>query len=107
MWNILQLSIRELSKRTTIILLTKLKEEILLWGRDNIGSRGWIINWLGEWIDSLVVLWVRFLGLSGSVPDLFSPGVNWSGPVAIALNSNIVCTSANSEETLFTPVRTP
>lgn len=107
MWDILQLSIREYSKRTAIVLFTELKEEILLWCRDNIGSSGWVINWLREWIDSLVVLWVRFLGLSGNVPDLFSPSINWSGPVAITLNGNVVCTSAHTEETLLTPVRTP
>ena len=41
------------------------------------------------------------------MPELVSPGVNWCGPVAVALNSEVVNTSADAEETLLTPVGTP
>jgi hypothetical protein len=35
------------------------------------------------------------------------PGINWSGPSAVTFNSNVVDSSDNSEESLFTPVSSP
>ena len=107
-WDIFQLSANEFSIcNTAIVLLGSFKEAIRFFCGNNVGSSRRVINWLREWIDSLVVLWVCFLGLSGNMPHLFRPSINWSSPWAVRLNVQVVHTSAKSEETLLTPVRAP
>lgn len=41
------------------------------------------------------------------MPPGVGPGINWSGPCAVRLNGDVVNTSDDSEETLFTPVSAP
>ena len=59
---------------------------------------------LREGVDSLVVVGVVLLLLGGDVLDAFSPGVLGHTPVTVAFNHNVVDTSHNLEEALFTPV---
>jgi hypothetical protein len=87
MWHIFQLSANKFSIcNTTIVLFGSFKEANRFFCRDNISSSDWVINWLGEGIYSFVVLWIRFLSLSGNVPDLFRPSINWSSPWAFLLD---------------------
>jgi hypothetical protein len=39
--------------------------------------------------------------------DSFGPSVKWCTPIAARLNSNIVYTSDYSEESIFSPMRSP
>jgi hypothetical protein len=62
---------------------------------------------LREGINDLIVSGVILLIIRGMMLDSDSPCVLGSSPVAAGFNCQIVDTSDNSEETLFTPVRTP
>jgi hypothetical protein len=53
------------------------------------------------------VSWVVVLGLGVLVSDISGPGVLWCGPCAVGLDGNVVGSSDNSEETLFSEVSTP
>ena len=75
--------------------------------RDNITLVGAFVNRLWEWIDGLVVLWVIFLIRGSDVPLLISPGVKRRCPLAVALDGEIVHTSADTEEALLSPVSAP
>jgi hypothetical protein len=60
---------------------------------------------LGEWVDSLVVVGIILLLLSGGVDA--GPVVNGDSPIAVRFNVEVVNTSDDSEETLLTPVGAP
>jgi hypothetical protein len=64
-------------------------------------------DWLWELVDGLIVQWVVLLSIGGLVPGLVSPGIFWSGPGAVRLDGNVVGASADSEETLLTPMVSP
>jgi hypothetical protein len=55
----------------------------------------------------VLVVWIVGFSLSVLVSNIRGPCVFWSSPSAISLNSNVVDTSNNSEETGFTEVSTP
>ena len=67
----------------------------------------WCVFRLREWIDSLVIVWVIFLLISCDMPNWFGPGVLGGGPSAICLNCDSIDSTADAEETIFTPVLTP
>jgi len=60
---------------------------------------------LGEWVDSLVVVGIILLLLSGGVDA--GPVVDGDSPIAVRFNVEVVNASDDSEETLFTPVGAP
>ena len=62
---------------------------------------------LRELINRFVIVRVVLLRISCLVPHLLSPGIFGGSPGAVALNGNIVCSSANAEETIFSPVFAP
>jgi len=63
--------------------------------------------WLRELINFLVIARVILFLLSGNVTDTFGPSVDGSSPVAAALNCDIVASTNNTEETIFSPVAAP
>ena len=81
-------------------------EELLLsWDDHRVGVD--VIDWLREWVDSLVVICVVSLSIGGLVHLWVGPGVLWGGPVASLLDGDVVGASADSEETTFSPVLSP
>jgi len=62
---------------------------------------------LREIIDGEIIQWVVLFIVSGLMPDSVRPGVLGSGPVASLLNTNVVHTLADAEETFLTPVGSP
>jgi hypothetical protein len=60
---------------------------------------------LGEWVDSLVVVGIILLLLSGGVDAC--PVVDGDSPIAVRFNVEVVNASDDSEETLFAPVGAP
>jgi hypothetical protein len=62
---------------------------------------------LREVIDYLVIQWIVLFCFSSNVLFSFSPCILWSSPWAVTLDSDVVSSSTDSEETTFTPVRSP
>ena len=62
---------------------------------------------LREWVNSLVILWIILLSISGDMPLWLCPGILGSGPRAVALDIDVVCATADTEETILTPVGSP
>ena len=76
MRNILEFAPSELGVReSAIVLLLLLQKRRLrcLW--NFIGTGRWLVDWLWERIDSLVIVWIVFLCFCGNVPYLVSPSV--------------------------------
>jgi len=71
--------------------------------RDIIAS----IGGLREGINGCIVQWIVVLSLGGLVPNFLGPGILRGGPSAIRLDVDIVGASADSEESLLTPVSSP
>jgi hypothetical protein len=71
-----------------------------------VSKRCWVLR-LGELILSLVVPGIVLLLFSGRVHLKIGPGIKGSSPIAAWLNSQVVDTTHDSEETLFSPVRAP
>merc|ERR1711920_720655 len=61
-----------------------------------------VVSWLWEWIDGCVVVWIVLLSCSGRMLLLVSPGVLWSSPSTVALDVDVVGSSADTEETILT-----
>ena len=80
-------------------------EEIVGW--DFVLSCGFVVSWLWEWVDGCVVVWIVLLSCSGRMLLLVSPGVLWSSPSTVALDVDVVGSSADTEETILTPVSSP
>ena len=55
----------------------------------------------------IFVSWIVLLSISGLMHNVFGPGVLWSSPGAVRLNSNVVDTSNDSNETIFSVVSSP
>jgi len=70
-------------------------------------SSDFFINWLWEWVYGLVIVWMILLGLDCLMANTFGPSVKGGSPSAISLNSDVVYTTADSEETFFSPMVTP
>jgi hypothetical protein len=66
-------------------------------------------NNLGVVFDRLDVLvsWVVLLIIGGDVLLVLSPGILWDSPGAVRFNGDVVLTSDNSEETVFSEVGSP
>ena len=62
---------------------------------------------LRESVDGLVVSWIVQLVIGGDVPFWLGPGVLGDSPGAVALNGDVVGTTADTEETILTPVGSP
>jgi hypothetical protein len=67
-------------------------EKISFW--DNFGVR-------------CLVSWIVLLLVSSDMLGVISPGILWSGPSAISFNSNVVDTSDDSDESIFTVMTIP
>jgi len=67
----------------------------------------WVKLWLREWIHSCVIVRIVLLLFRSLMPDLVSPGIFGSSPGAARLNSDVVDTLADAEESLLTPLGTP
>jgi len=71
------------------------------------GVCGLIESRLREDVRGLVVSGVVLLFLGSLVPFLVGPGILGSSPGAVALNSDVVGASDDTEETFFSPVMSP
>lgn len=67
----------------------------------------WVILWLRERIYCVVVARVSLFLFGSLVPHWIGPGVLWCSPSTITFDGNVVGASADAEETVFAPVRTP
>jgi len=65
----------------------------------------WFNFW--EFLHEFLVQWIISLLLSGMMSLIIGPCIFWSTPGTIGLDSNVVGTSDNSEETLFSPMGSP
>ena len=72
-----------------------------------LGNTVALVEGLGEGVDSVIVLGVVLLGIGGLVHNHIGPSVLGSSPGALALDSNIVDTTADAEQTTLAPVRAP
>jgi|FrelakmetLWP11LW_1041352.scaffolds.fasta_scaffold82115_1 hypothetical protein len=72
-----------------------------------LSSDSWGIFRLRERVNCLIVLFVVFLVFSSDMPDWSRPGIFRSSPCAVALNSNVIDTTAYTEETALSPMSTP
>jgi hypothetical protein len=99
MWNILLLTTSECSSLNTTTFFG-LWEEVLR----NISSFPFRLR---EGVNSVVIKTTVFFMLSSDVLNTFSPSVLRDSVSTLAFDGNVVDTSANSEETSFTPVSTP
>jgi len=80
-------------------------EEVIGW--DDVLAGCFVVGWLWEWVDGLVVSWVVLLLLGGGVLDLVGPGVLGGGPGAVGLDGDVVGSSADAEETVLTELGSP
>ena len=62
---------------------------------------------LRELVNSGIIVWVVLLSLGGLMPNLISPRILWCGESTVALNVDVVDTTADTEEALLTPVSAP
>ena len=62
---------------------------------------------LGVFGIGVLVLGVVLLLLRGVVDPWVGPGVDWGGPSALRLDTDVVGSSHNSEESFFSPVSSP
>jgi len=62
---------------------------------------------LRELVNSLIVVGISLLSSSGCVHNTGGPGVLGDSPVAILLNTDVVDTTDDSEETILSPVGAP
>ena len=76
-----------------------------VWGGGGIDT--WVVFGLWELVDSGIVERVVLLGLGGLMPDWGGPCVFRGGPRAVALDIDVVGSSADAEETALTPVVSP
>lgn len=104
--NVLLLTSNEEGFLNTASTVLGLGEEGIRLGLNNLISLS-IVSRLRESVNSLVVKRRVFFGLSSGVSLISSPGVFRSSHSAISLDSDVVFTSADSEETIFSPVGTP
>jgi hypothetical protein len=71
------------------------------------GLFGLSVSSLGELINGIIVQGIVPFGISCVMADALSPGIFRSGPSAVGLDIDVVDTTANAEEAIFSPVRTP
>ena len=99
----------------SLLDLTVLEEGLLNAAAVELGEEGLFLELaslaveliLGEGIDSLVVLGIVLLLISGLVPHLVGPGVDWGGPGAVGLDGDVVDATAHAEEAFFSPGGAP
>jgi len=105
--DVLLLSSNEEGFLNTACTTLGLSKEHAVFGRLNDLVVFKAVDGLGEFVYLLVVVNVVSLSVSSRVSLISSPGVLGSGHGAISLNGDVVSASADSEETILSPVGTP